>query len=270
MKLKKEIYLLIFLSILTLSSFVIFGLGKDKIQNSENSNRRLYKLNTDWRFQLGDGLAFSNDTFNDSSWRLLNIPHDWSVEGVYDTIYGTDWQSGYLPAGIGWYRKELILKEDPTAHTIELQFDGVYMNSSVWVNGHFIGNHKYGYTAFHYDVTSYLRKGKNTIAVKVDHSKPKSGRWYTGSGIYRNVWLKVLPKTHFKSLEQYVDVKFLNDSLVMVEAHAELLNKNNDSVKGKLVQKIFDENLKFVTSEEKEVSIASKDSILVSQKNRTN
>lgn len=266
MKLKKEIYLLIFLSILTLSSFVIFGLGKDKIQNSENSNRRLYKLNTDWRFQLGDGLAFSNDTFNDSSWRLLNIPHDWSVEGVYDTIYGTDWQSGYLPAGIGWYRKELILKEDPTAHTIELQFDGVYMNSSVWVNGHFIGNHKYGYTAFHYDVTSYLRKGKNTIAVKVDHSKPKSGRWYTGSGIYRNVWLKVLPKTHFKSLEQYVDVKFLNDSLVMVEAHAELLNKNNDSVKGKLVQKIFDENLKFVTSEEKEVSIASKDSIIVSQK----
>ena len=137
---------------------------------------------------------------------LLDVPHDWGVEGTYDTIYGTDWQSGYLPTGIGWYRKELELKEDPKSHTIELQFDGVYMNSSVWVNGNFVGNHKYGYTAFYYDVTSFLRKGKNTIAVKVDHSKPKSGRWYTGSGIYRNVWLSVLPKTHFKSLEQYVDV----------------------------------------------------------------
>lgn len=133
MKLKKKIYLLSFLSILILSSFVIFGSGNDKIQieKLEKSNRRLYKLNTDWRFKLGDSQTFSDETFNDSSWRSLDVPHDWSVEGAYDTIHGTDWQSGYLPVGIGWYRKELQLKEDPIAHTIELQFDGVYMNSSV-------------------------------------------------------------------------------------------------------------------------------------------
>lgn len=268
MKLKRNIYIISFLSLLTLSSYLIIGFGTNKTEyeSSENVSRSLYKLNKDWRFRLGDSAAFSNDTFNDSSWRQLDVPHDWGVEGVYDTIHGTDWQSGYLPAGIGWYRKEIQLKEDPSEHTIELKFDGVYMNSSVWVNGRLVGNHKYGYTSFYYDVTPFLRKGKNTIAVKVDHSKPKSGRWYTGSGIYRNVWLSVLPKTHFKSLEQYVNTNFINDSLVIIDAHATILNIDSNNIKGKLVQKIFDHNLNFLTSKEKELIVAANDSTIVSQK----
>lgn len=259
MSLKRRIYLVSILGVLTLTSFAIIGL-KTKLEYSKNANRVIYEINKDWRFQLGDNSAYSDGAYNDSSWRLLDVPHDWSVEGVYDTIHGTDWQSGYLPAGIGWYRKKLELKENPKEHTIELQFDGVYMNSSVWVNGNFVGNHKYGYTSFRYEVSSFLKKGKNTIAVKVDHSKPKSGRWYTGSGIYRNVWLKVLPKTHFKSLEQYVDVNFLNDGLVSVAAHAQVRNEKSKAVKGTLVQKIFDQDLKFLTSKEHSLEIAANSS----------
>ncbi|GGZ92098.1 sugar-binding domain-containing protein [Algibacter mikhailovii] len=268
MKINTKTYLISFLSLIALSSFVMTSLGVNKTQREGSSNldRHLYKLNKDWHFQLGDNMAYSNDNFDDASWRTLELPHDWGVEGKYDTIYGTDWQSGYLPIGIGWYRKELTLIEDPKKHTIELQFDGVYMNSSVWINGSFVGNQKYGYTGFTYDITPFLRKGQNTIAVKVDHSKAKSGRWYTGSGIYRNVWLRVMPKVHFKTLEQYVNVKFINDSLVQLNSNAEILNKTDDKLKGVLVQKVFDDNLKLITSKEKDINITSNTSHIDSQK----
>jgi beta-galactosidase len=231
---------------------------------TSTSIRYSLKINNGWYFKLGDNTDYNKEKYNHSSWRNIDLPHDWGVEGTYDTIHGTDWQSGYLPAGIGWYRKELLLKENPKEHIVELQFDGVYMNSTIYVNGNLVGTQRYGYTTFFYDVTPFLRQGKNSIAVKVDHSKPKSARWYTGSGIYRNVWLRVLPKTHFKTLEQFVNTNFINDSLVVVDAHAEVLNKNSYNLKGKLVQKVFNKSLSLLNSSEHDIDIAPNDSIGIS------
>ena len=240
------------------------------IQTSEKDEnygfRYSFKINEGWYFTLGDHNQYSRAEYDHSTWRSLNIPHDWGVEGTYDTIYGTDWQSGYLPGGIGWYRKELMIKENPKNRNIELQFDGIYMNSKIYINGNLIGNQRYGYTSFFYEVSSHLKKGKNIIAIKVDHAKSKSARWYTGSGIYRNVWLRVTPKVHFKTLEQFVTTSFMNDSLVRVNAHVEVSNKSGQPVTGKLVQKVFDKKQSLLNTSEYDMNIEANNSKATSGK----
>lgn len=152
----------------------------------------------DWKFYGGDaGEDASSLRYDDSQWRTLNIPHDWSIEGTYSrTDSGTDWQSGFLPAGIGWYRKTFAYAPTWKNKKVQLLFEGVYLNSEVWINGHWLGKRPNGYISFVYDLTPYLQEGENQIAVKVDHSRPLSGRWYTGSGIYRPVYLLVSNTTH--------------------------------------------------------------------------
>jgi len=150
----------------------------------------------DWKFIQNDIPDAAEVTTSDGKWRMVNLPHDWSIEGEYkESGNGTDWQSGYLPAGIGWYRKTFLFNPEWKNKKVEILFEGVYLNSSVWINGHLLGTRPNGYLSFYYDITPYLRQGKNVIAVKVDHSKPLSARWYTGSGIYRSVYLLVSDKT---------------------------------------------------------------------------
>jgi len=143
-----------------------------------------------WKFTLGDVPSAQTPDFNDSNWRSLDLPHDWSIEGTQqETANGTTWQTGFLPAGIGWYRKTFDYDKNWSDKNVRIHFDGVYMNSTVWINGHLLGTQPYGYTSFEYDLTPWLTNGKNIIAVKVDTSKPQTARWYAGSGIYRHVWL---------------------------------------------------------------------------------
>ena len=126
-----------------------------------------------WKFHLGDaGKGASSSSYNDSQWRILNIPHDWSIEGTYKQFEnGTDWQSGFLPAGISWYRKTFTIPSKWKNKKVQILFEGVYLNSEVWINGHWLGKRPNGYISFVYDLTPYLQEGKNQIAVKVDHSK---------------------------------------------------------------------------------------------------
>lgn len=148
-------------------------------------------FNLGWRFLQQDAAGAEQPDFDDSQWRRLNLPHDWSIEGSYSrTAYGTDWQSGFLPCGIGWYRKELFVNDlPPSGKRLYIRFDAVYLNSTVWLNGVRLGTYYNGYLPFEYDLTPYLRAGRNVIAVRVDHSRPLTERWYTGSGINRSVWL---------------------------------------------------------------------------------
>ncbi|WP_349351603.1 sugar-binding domain-containing protein [Flagellimonas sp. MMG031] len=255
----------------SIKSFLLFGLMimgmvgcghqiKKEVKKN-NKVRYTYKINDDWSFKLGDSSIFSDTAYNAESWRKLDLPHDWSIEGTYDTIYGTDWQSGYLPAGIGWYRKDLYLEDNLLNLSVELQFDGVYRNSTVWVNNVMIGTQHYGYTTFFYDIGAYLKQGKNTIAVRVDNSRPKSARWYTGAGIYRNVWLKITPKIHFKTNEDFVQTSFLDERRVSVKANSVLLNNTNTSITGTHVTKIFDSDLKQLALLENPITLAGNDSI---------
>ncbi|HZZ20451.1 MAG TPA: glycoside hydrolase family 2 TIM barrel-domain containing protein [Opitutaceae bacterium] len=144
-----------------------------------------------WKFQLGDAPGAENPSFNDSSWRSLDLPHDWSIEGAYDEKAPSAGPGGYLPTGIGWYRKTFTLPAGSPSRSVTIQFDGVYEHSTVWINGHDVGTRPYGYSSFAYDLTPYLNAGSNVLAVKVDNSQQPNSRWYTGSGIYRHTWLEV-------------------------------------------------------------------------------
>lgn len=165
--------------------------------NQEKQNIPLHILFDDeWLFQLGEIENGEAKELHQSNWRQVSLPHDWSIEGEYSKENGTDWQSGFLPVGIGWYRKEFYLDPDWKGKHVSIHFEGVYLNSDVWVNGVHLGHRPNGYIGFEYEISPYLQVGKNMIAVRVDHSKPLTGRWYTGSGIYRHVWLKVRNQIH--------------------------------------------------------------------------
>ncbi len=144
-----------------------------------------------WRFNLGDTPGAEQPAFADASWRALDLPHDWSIEGAYDEHALTGGSGGYLPAGIGWYRKSFTLPESARGRRVTIQFDGVYQHSTVWINGHELGTRPYGYATFWYELTPHLRFDgtPNVIAVRVDNAAQPSSRWYSGSGIYRHTWL---------------------------------------------------------------------------------
>lgn len=141
-----------------------------------------------WKFHLGDISGVEKTSFSDNKWRELDLPHDWSIEGSFRPDNPSGHQGGLLPGGIGWYRKKFNLS-DTAGKKFFIEFDGVYKNSTVYINGNELGTRPYGYATFQYDMTPYIRDGENVLAVKVDNSKQPDSRWYTGAGIYRHVWL---------------------------------------------------------------------------------
>ncbi|MFO7956231.1 MAG: glycoside hydrolase family 2 TIM barrel-domain containing protein [Candidatus Brocadiia bacterium] len=150
-----------------------------------------------WRFERGDREGAHRAEFPHSQWRRLELPHDWSIEGPFDPADPGGAAGGYLPGGIGWYRKTFPMPQDQAGRRVVIEFDGVYMNATVWLNGHKLGTHAYGYTGFQFDLTPHLRFGSsNVLAVRVDNSKQPNTRWYSGSGIYRHVWLTVTDPVH--------------------------------------------------------------------------
>ena len=152
------------------------------------------KFNEGWLFRLGDEAESIKPEYADSTWRRLSLPHDWSIEGTYspDLASGT----GYLPGGIAWYRKHFTHNAGDGPEKKYIYFEGVYNRSDVYVNGHHLGHRPNGYSSFMYDLTPYLKDGDNVISVRVDHSRYADSRYYTGSGIYRDVYLVEAPATH--------------------------------------------------------------------------
>ena len=159
--------------------------------NSPSSGlRERLSFNDDWCFSLGDDSLASQLDYADSGWRVLNLPHDWAIEGNFSKDNPSGTGGGALPGGIGWYRKTFTPKNADKEKHFRIEFDGVYMNSEVFINGTLLGKRPYGYISFSYDLTPYLKWGeKNVIAVRVDNAEQPNSRWYSGCGIYRNVWL---------------------------------------------------------------------------------
>ena len=152
-----------------------------------------------WRFILADSVQMASQTYNDGHWRILNLPHDWAIEGDFFVGNPSGAGGGALPGGIGWYRKHFSLDcEAVPGNRYFIEFDGVYMNSTVYVNGQEVGHRPYGYSSFEYDITKFLKQGDNVIAVKVDNSDQPNSRWYSGCGIYRHVWLTKTHSVHVK------------------------------------------------------------------------
>jgi len=153
-------------------------------------------FDADWLFNRGEFTSAMMTTFDDRAWRMLNLPHDWSSDGPFNANFASG--TGYAPGGIGWYRKHFLLDTNQSGNSVAIEFDGVYDWSEVWINAHFIGSRPYGYSSFGYDLTPYVHfgAGDNVIAVRVDHSRLADSRYYSGSGIYRNVRLVVADKLH--------------------------------------------------------------------------
>ncbi|MFA5045344.1 MAG: sugar-binding domain-containing protein [Paludibacter sp.] len=152
-------------------------------------------FNDNWRFMLSDVKEAANPDLDDSKWRLLNLPHDWTVEGVYSPDKAS--ATGYLPGGIGWYRKTFNVPAEEKGNQVFIYFEGIYNHSEVFINGNSIGKRPNGYISFMYDLTPYLKYGdKNVLSVRVDHSLDADSRWYTGSGIYRDTYLVYASPVH--------------------------------------------------------------------------
>ncbi len=193
-------------------------------------------FDNDWKFILGDSAQMASPEYNDSHWRTLNVPHDWAIEGDFHDSNPSGASGGALPGGIGWYRKTFdvgnitsSISHLPSA--IYLEFDGVYMNSTVYVNGKKVGSRPYGYSSFEYDITPYVHEGKNVVAVRVDNSDQPNSRWYSGCGIYRHVWLTKTHPIHIKHWGVYVhdgkvEVDYENPTNQRVTVKNELLDRD--------------------------------------------
>jgi beta-galactosidase len=178
----------------------------------------------DWKFHRGEAIGAQDPAFRDDDWRMLDLPHDWSIELPFreDSPAGTG--GGFLDGGVGWYRKTFTAPAVWSGRRVRIIFDGAYMNSRVWLNGTPLGDHPYGYTTFAYDLTPHLRTGaKNTIAVRLDNNQPTS-RWYSGSGLYRNVWLTVLNPIHADFCGLFVSTPQVDTSHAAVQVNVKIRN----------------------------------------------
>jgi len=186
MKRAKQIQAIIIIGLTILSSFG---------SQAQIPGRKISDFNFGWKFHKGDIADGQSLTLDDAGWRKIDLPHDWSIEGPFSKDNSSC--TGYLPGGIGWYRKSFPVSGELQGGKVFISFDGVYNNSEVWINGNHLGKRPNGYISFQYDISKYLKYGTNNLlAVKVDHTQDGDSRWYTGSGIYRNVNLITTGSVH--------------------------------------------------------------------------
>lgn len=204
-------------------------------------------FNQEWKFKIDSVQSYHPSDVDDKDWRTLDLPHDWSIEGKFDKNNPSGVGGGALPGGIGWYRKYFSVPVSEKNKSYFIQFDGVYMNSEVFINGKSLGVRPNGYISFQYDLTPYLNFGtqSNVIAVKVDNSKQPNSRWYSGSGIYRNVWMIKLNSDHIAHNGTFIQVNDISESKATVHIDTELSGTSEE--KGlELITTLFDPTGKIV------------------------
>jgi len=207
-----------------------------KIPENEISDRarQILNFNKDWRFQLGEVKEASEKDYDDSEWRTVNLPHDYSIENDFDLSSEAKAGGGFLDGGIAWYRKTWIVPAEMEGKRITIDFEGVYMDSNVYVNGELVGNYPYGYSPFSYDITDYVVADgmtENVVSVRVNNTQPSS-RWYSGSGIYRDVTLTVTEPVHVsrygtKITAPDLEKEYTEGNPVTVKVDTEVTNESN-------------------------------------------
>jgi len=213
------------------------------------SAQPLLKMNNlfdnNWRFHKGGALGAEEPSFNDSGWRVIDLPHDWSIEDLpgTDSPFNSDAISqvngGFTTGGTGWYRKTFTIPKELTDKQFIIMFEGVYMNADVWLNGEFLGNHPYGYTSFWFDISGKIRFDKeNVLAVKVKNEGENS-RWYSGSGIYRHVWLNIVSPMHFEPWGICITTPQVSQEEAIINIKTSLVNKTTKVSTITIVTKIF-------------------------------
>lgn len=222
---------------------------------NEVKKERTNDFNDGWSFHLGEVTeAFSRD-FDDHEWRQIDLPHDWAIEGAFSEDNPSGSGGGALPGGTGWYRKRFIADKNLEGKKVFIDFDGVYMNSEVWINGHYLGKRPYGYISFRYDLTPHLIIGdKNIIAVKVDNSEQPNSRWYSGCGIYRNVWLTVVNPIYVDQWGTFVTTPEITEENAVINIATKVKNETSEIAMVQLRTSIVDASgneVTFIESNEK-------------------
>jgi beta-galactosidase len=212
-------------------------------------------FNGGWKFHKGDLPGGEKPDLNTSAWRSVTLPHDWSIEGPFSDEWAS--ATGYLPGGIGWYQKTFTAQPSWKNKKLYIYFDGVYKNSTVWINGHLLGHRPNGFIAFQYELSKYLNfKGPNVISVKVDHTQFADSRWYTGSGIYRNVYLIAKAPLHIKKW----GVEFTTSGVTTASAQAKIKvrieNSNSSPANTEVAAKLIDASGKVVANAIKSLSVS--------------
>ena len=217
---------------------------------NKSTTPRVQSFTQSWKFTLGDSTTnASATTFDDSKWRTLNLPHDWSIESDFGKDFPASPGGGALPGGLGWYRKTFTVPLTDKDKRIFIDFDGVYRNSEVWINGTSVGKRPYGYSSFRYELTHYIHFGStNVIAVKVDNSKEPNSRWYSGSGIYRNVWLVTTNPVHIDQWGTYVTTPNINADSAEVAIQTTIKNDEPKQKTVRVEQSLYDANGNLVST----------------------
>lgn len=230
------------------------------------SPREKICFNDNWLFSLSDNPKASETDFDDKEWRVLNLPHDWAIEGDFSKDNPSGTGGGALPGGIGWYRKTFIPGNEDSDKIIRVNFDGIYMNSEVFINGQSLGKRPYGYISFGYDITPYLKwNEKNVIAVRVDNSEQPNSRWYSGCGIYRNVWLTKTNPVHVDEWGTYVTTSEISNDNATLNIVTTVQNSGNKAEKIILKSILNDMNGKVIAETESSVSVVAGQKSDVSQ-----
>ena len=219
--------------------------------------RRVTNMDAGWRFHQGDVMGAEAATYDDMDWRKLDVPHDWSIEGDNLRENPGGGSIGFFPTGMGWYRKTFDVKAFDKNKRYSIEFDGIYMLSTVWLNGHELGTWPYGYSSFSYDLTPYLRAKGNVLAVRVDNSRHGNSRWYTGSGIYRHVRLVETARTHFAKWGVFNSTMQLKENEATIRVKSELENNDNRDKQLTLSHTAIDADGNVVARAEQRVGIAA-------------
>jgi beta-galactosidase len=232
---RRLIVMLLLMGVVTLMA------GAATARADEPARQRI-SMDSGWRFSLVDSPGAERAGFDDASWSPVDLPHDWSIYGAFDQNAPASGGGAYLPTGIGWYRKTFTVPDSFKAKQVAIDFDGVYENSDVWINGHWLGKRPFGYIGFRYDLTPYLNfSGQvNLLAVRVDNSIQPNSRWYSGSGIYRHVWLSVTDPLSIAPWGIYAITPQVSDTSATVQVAAEVVNNRKTAARFRLTGTILD------------------------------
>jgi beta-galactosidase len=245
-------------TIASLTLFFALIVAVSSLQASEPSRQRLL-MDLGWKFNLGNVEGTEAPTFDDNAWRSVDLPHDYGIEGQVSRNNPGGRSAGYFPSGLGWYRRTFIAPQSWKGKQVSVEFGGVYMNADVWINGKQLGSHPYGYTAFYYDITPHLKLGeKNVIAVRVDNTHFGNTRWYSGSGIYRHVWMNVTNPVHVSQWGTFVTTPEVSESKAQVVVQTKVQNDSDAAKDGTLTTLILDSDGKTVATANSPLKLAAK------------
>ncbi len=265
--------LVCFISILSILGILNFGCKKAQT----NEGQRTVSFDEDWLFIKDNPQGAEKSDFNDSGWRKTDLPHDWSIEdlpnqsesviGPFSKASEGKMRTGYTVGGTGWYRKHFKINKADNQKTVYLSFDGVYMNSDVWINGKHVGNHPYGYTSFYYDITGYLNPaGKsNVVAVQVKN-EGNTARWYSGSGIYRHTWLTVVNPVHIGIWGVNIKTPSVAENSADINVTTTVINSGKENTPVKVTVEILDPSGKMIKTTDNEANASTGSGSEIKQK----